>query len=64
MKYMCLIQVYRKQKKINQQELADLLGITRKTLSGIENGNEPGLFLAFQIAEILDSNINDLWIKI
>lgn len=57
----CFLSVFRKQKKISQQDFCDLLNISRKTLSGIENGKNTDLFLALKIAAFFDKKIEDIW---
>jgi len=39
--------------EMNQQELADRIGVTRQTVNAIENGKySPSLEVAFRIAEV------------
>lgn len=61
MKYYCMVSTIRRVQKITQEELAKTLGISRKTLSQIENGKELGLFLAIQISQILNTPLEVLW---
>lgn len=63
MSYICYLSIYRKQKGINQKDLANALNISRKTLSNIENGFLPNLELAFKISEMLKISIYELWKK-
>jgi len=47
---------------MTQQQLADLVGITRQTVNAIEgNKYSPSLEVAFMIAEALGATIEDLF---
>ena len=51
----------RKEKKLTQQELAEKLGVTDKSVSNWENGrNMPDLSLFKPLCETLDISVNDL----
>ncbi|MFC0013539.1 MULTISPECIES: helix-turn-helix transcriptional regulator [Allobacillus] len=53
----------RKQHRMNQQELADVLEVTRQTIGSIENGRyDPSLQLAFKIARYFDMAIEEIFI--
>jgi DNA-binding XRE family transcriptional regulator len=61
MKNMALIQA-RKEKGFTQERLAELLGCKKSTISNWENGHSsPSLTDAFKVAELLDSDVNDLF---
>ena len=48
--------------EMTQQELADLLGVSRQTIIAIEKCKySPTLDIAFKIAEIFGQNINDVF---
>lgn len=52
----------RKQHRMNQQELADVLEVTRQTIGSIENGRyDPSLQLAFKIARYFDMAIEEIF---
>lgn len=52
----------RKQKKLTQQEMADLLEISRSTYGGYELGNwNPPLEIAVKIKQILNYKNDDLF---
>jgi putative transcriptional regulator len=43
-------------------ELANSVGVTRDTITAIENGSyDPSLFLAYDIAEALDARVTELF---
>ena len=55
------IQELRREKKLTQQELADKLGVTDKSIGNWENGrNMPDVSLFKPLCEILDITINEL----
>lgn len=50
------------QKDLTQEELADLVGVTRQTIGMIEAGNyNPSLNLCIAICKALDRTLNDLF---
>ncbi len=52
----------RTEKKLSQQELADLCDVTRQTIGLIEKGKyNPTLNLCIRIARTLDKTLNDLF---
>ena len=53
----------RKEKKLTQQDLANLLGVTRQTIISLENGRyNPSITLAFKLARTFDMQIEDIFI--
>lgn len=57
------IQELRKERKITQQELADVLGVTRQTIISLENGKyKASLILAHKIAQFFGMTIEDVFI--
>ncbi len=53
----------RKQKKIGQGYLVEQLGVSRQTISSIENGRcTPSLDLALDIAYLLDMPVDEIFI--
>lgn len=47
---------------MNQQDLADIVGVTRQTIGLIESGNyNPTLNLCIAICKALDKTLNDLF---
>ena len=53
----------RKERGITQEELADVLEVSRQTISSLENGRyNPSIVLAFKIAKFLELRIEDIFI--
>lgn len=56
------LKMARVEKGYSQQELADLVGVTRQTIGLIEKGKyNPTLNLCMGIAKTLDKTLNDLF---
>ena len=56
------IKKYRTEKKLSQQELADMVGVSRNTISSLETGQyEPTAKLAYILALALDKKFEDLF---
>ena len=56
------IHVYRATKRMSQQELADLVGVSRQTIIQLErNRYNPSMMLAYSIAKVFDVTIEDLF---
>lgn len=52
----------RKEKNISQQELADMVGVSRNTISSLETGQyEPTAKLAYVLCIALDMKFEDLF---
>lgn len=59
------LKVARVQKDLTQEELADLVGVTRQTIGMIEAGNyNPTLNLCIAICKALGKTLNDLFWEI
>ena len=57
------IQELRKQNKVTQEELASALGVTRQTITSLENGKyNASLQLAFKIARFFEKSIEDIFL--
>ena len=57
------IEEIRKEKGINQDELAKILGVSRQTISSLERGRyNPSITLAYKIAKLFELNIEDVFI--
>lgn len=53
----------RKERAITQEELADVLEVSRQTISSLENGRyNPSILLAFRIARFFGSSIEKIFI--
>lgn len=53
----------RKQRGIKQEELANILEVSRQTIGSIENGRyNPSILLAFKIAKYFDMSIEEIFI--
>lgn len=58
------IKEYRKTLKLSQDDLAKLCHVSRQTINAIENDKyDPSLQLAFNIAYILNSTVDELFIN-
>ena len=56
------LKIARVEKDLSQQELADLVEVTRQTIGLIEKGKyNPTLNLCLKIARALDKTLNDLF---
>ena len=54
----------RTEKKLTQEELANKVGVTRRTIISLEKGSYiPSLLLAIDIAQVLNIRIEDLFFK-
>ncbi|MBO7394500.1 MAG: helix-turn-helix transcriptional regulator [Ruminococcus sp.] len=57
------IQEYRKNRRVTQQELADVLAVTRQTIISLENGKyNASLTLAHKAAQYFGVTIEELFI--
>lgn len=53
----------RKERGVKQEELADVLKVSRQTISSLENGRyNPSIILAFKIAEYFNKKIEEIFI--
>lgn len=56
------IHVFRATKRMSQQELADLVGVSRQTIIQLErNRYNPSMLLAYSIARVFNVAIEDLF---
>ena len=56
------LRVARAERRVTQEELARSVGVSRQTISSIENRSySPSVKLALAIAECLDMDVNDLF---
>lgn len=57
------VEELRKEKGINQEELANILEVSRQTISSIENGRyAPSIFLAFKMSNFFRKSIEEIFI--
>ena len=57
------IEEMRNERHIRQEELARLLGVSRQTVSSLENGRyNPSILLAHRIAELFGMTIEEVFI--
>lgn len=53
----------RKERGLNQEDLATALEVSRQTIGSLENGRyNPSIILAFKIARYFDMKIEDIFI--
>ncbi|MBQ3514404.1 MAG: helix-turn-helix transcriptional regulator [Lachnospiraceae bacterium] len=53
----------RKERGIKQEELADVMEVSRQTISSLENGRyNPSILLAYKLARYFDVTIEDIFI--
>ncbi len=56
------IKELRKSKKLRQEDLAEILGVTRQTIIAIENNKyDPTLELAMKISEFFEVTVNEIF---
>lgn len=52
----------RKLKSIRQEDLANLVGVTRQTINAIENNKyDPTLELSMKLAKIFDKHVDEIF---
>ena len=57
------IEMIRKERGVNQEELARAMGVSRQTISSLENGRyNPSIMLAYKLAKYFDMQIEDVFI--
>lgn len=57
------MQILRKNKKITQEELARIVGVTRQTIISIESGKYiASLSLALKLAQVFDKPVEEIFI--
>ena len=56
------LKVQRARKNLTQGELAELVGVTRKTINTVENGVYiPSTYLALKLSQALDAAVEELF---
>lgn len=57
-----IIKELRKQKQLRQEDLANIVGVTRQTINAIENNKyDPTLELAMKLAKTLEITVEELF---
>ncbi len=57
------IEEIRKERGIRQEEFARAIGVSRQTISSLENGRyNPSIMLAYKIAKYFEMTIEDVFI--
>ena len=57
------IESIRKERGIRQEEFAKAMGVSRQTISSLENGRyNPSILLAYRIAKYFDMTIEEVFI--
>ena len=57
------IEAIRKERGILQDEMAKAMGVSRQTISSLENGRyNPSIMLAYKIAKYFDMTIEEVFI--
>ncbi|MBQ6796639.1 MAG: helix-turn-helix transcriptional regulator [Clostridia bacterium] len=53
---------YRAKINVNQQEMGQLVGVSRQTISQIERGDySPSVTLALKIAKVFEASVEDIF---
>ena len=61
-KFESKIHIYRATRRMTQQELADLVGVSRQTIMQLErNRYNPSMLLAYSIAKVFGVTMEDLF---
>ena len=57
------LEILRKEKGLSQEDLAEILEVSRQTISSLEKGRyNPSIVLAFKIARFFGLTIEDIFI--
>lgn len=58
-----ILEKIRKERNLKQEELAEILEVSRQTIGSLENGRyNPSIMLAFKIAKYFNMQIEDIFI--
>ncbi|MBE5107911.1 helix-turn-helix transcriptional regulator [Bacillus thuringiensis] len=59
-----IIRDLREKKGLSQEHLANKYGVSRQTINAIENNKyDPTLKLAFSLSEVLNTTVDELFLK-
>ena len=57
------LEKFRKEKNLSQEELAEILEVSRQTICSLEKGKyNPSILLAFKIARFFNTSIENIFI--
>lgn len=57
------LRILRKKRKITQEQLADLVGVSRQSINAIERGKyTPSTILSLKISEIFNTSVNKIFV--
>jgi putative transcriptional regulator len=57
------LQELRKNRKLTQEQLAEIIGVSRQTINAIEKGKfDPSLPTAFRMAQLFERKIEDIFL--
>ena len=57
------IEEIRKERGVRQEEFAKLMGVSRQTISSLENGRyNPSIILAYKIAKYFEMTIEEVFV--
>ena len=57
------LQELRKNRKLTQEQLAEIIGVSRQTINAIEKGKfDPSLPTAFRMAQLFEKKIEDIFL--
>ena len=57
-----MLKVQRTIKNLTQEQLAELVGVTRKTINTVENGVYiPSTYLALKLSKVLEVSVEELF---
>lgn len=57
------LQQLRKDRKLTQEQLAEIIGVSRQTINAIEKGKfDPSLPTAFRMAQLFERKIEDIFL--
>lgn len=58
------LKVFRAMYDLTQEDLANMLGVTRQTINAIEKGKySPTLWLAYLLADIFKVNVEEIFLR-
>lgn len=56
------LKIFRNEKKMNQEELGRLVGVSRQTISLIERGDyNPSITVCLKLAKVLEKNVEEIF---